>query len=80
MQIYFSGMFKNNFQETLLIPVHAIARGNNKAIRNEGFHHYLSKAQKINSADEVSLHQWLKGAFFALCDCNVGPVNGTDIS
>ena len=26
----FSGMFKKNFQETLLIPLHTVARGNRK--------------------------------------------------
>ena len=34
----FDGMFKKNFQETLPIPVHEIARGNHKAVINEGFH------------------------------------------
>ena len=33
----FSGMFNNTFQDTLLIPVHAVARVNHKAIRNEVF-------------------------------------------
>ena len=31
---HFFGMFKNNFQETLLIPVHAVARGKYKSIIN----------------------------------------------
>ena len=35
--VLFAGMFKKQFQETLLIPVHVVARGNHKAIRNEGF-------------------------------------------
>ena len=43
----FSGMFKKNFQETLLIPVHIVARSNHEAIRNEGFHMYLKKLQDI---------------------------------
>ena len=30
----FSGMFKNNFHETLLIPAHAVARVNDKSIIN----------------------------------------------
>ena len=34
----FDGMFKKNFQETLPIPVHEVARGNHKAVINEGFH------------------------------------------
>ena len=59
----FSGMFKKTFQETLLIPVHAVARGNHKKIINEWFHRYLNKVQKINSADKSSLHQWLQGVW-----------------
>ena len=31
---FFDGIFKNNFQETLLVPVHSDARGNHKAIIN----------------------------------------------
>ena len=34
----FSVIFKKTFQESLLIPVHAVARGNHKTIINEGFH------------------------------------------
>ena len=30
----FPGMFKKNFQDTLLIMVHSVARSNHKAIRN----------------------------------------------
>ena len=54
-----AGMFKKTFQETLPIPVHAVVRGNHKAIRNDGFHRYLNKVQKIKSADKGNLHQWL---------------------
>ena len=75
----FDGMFKKNFQETLLIPVNAVARNNRKAIINEEFHRYLNKVNKINSADKVRLHQWLQGVLFALYDWNAGPVDGTDI-
>ena len=39
----FDGMFKKSFQETLLIPVRAVARGNNKAIINEEICRYLNK-------------------------------------
>ena len=35
---FFPGMFKNNFQETLLITVDAVARDNHKGVINEGFH------------------------------------------
>ena len=73
-------MFKKNFRETFLIPLHAVARGNHKAIRNYGFCKYLNKVQKINSAEKVSLHQWLQGVFFSLYACNVGLVDGTDIA
>ena len=76
----FSGMFKNTFQETLLIPVHAGARDNHKSIRNEGFCCYLNKANKINSAEKVSLRHWLQGVFSALCDWNEVPVDGTDVA
>ena len=33
----FAVMYKNNFQETLLIPVHSVARINHKAIKMKGF-------------------------------------------
>ena len=36
----FAGMFKKTFQETLLIPVRAVARGHHKAIRNKRFYGY----------------------------------------
>ena len=62
----FSGMLKKKFQDTLLIPVHAVAKGNRKSIRNKGFHKYFNNSQKINSANKGSLHQWLKGDSFAL--------------
>ena len=44
---FFSGIFKNNFQENLLILVHAVARVNHKAIINEVLHRYLNKLYKI---------------------------------
>ena len=31
-------IFKETFQETLLIPIHAVERGNQKVVINEGFH------------------------------------------
>ena len=62
----FTGMFKKTFQETLLIQVHSVARVNHKEIRNEGFHRYLNKLHKVNSADKGILHQWLRGVLFAL--------------
>ena len=76
----FAGMFKKTFQGTLLISIHTVARGKYKAIRNEGFHRYLNKVQKINSADKVILHQWLHGVLFALYAWNAGPVDWTDIT
>ena len=78
--VLFAGMFKKQFQETLLILVHAVARGNHKAIRNAGFHRYLNKVKKINLAYKGSLHQWSQGVFFTLNDWNAGPVDGIDIS
>ena len=62
----FVGIFKKRFQETLLIPVNAFERGNHNSIENEGFHFYLDKFQKINSADKISLQNILQGVFFAL--------------
>ena len=76
----FAGMFKKTFQETLIIPVHAVKRENHTEIRNEGFHRYLEKAHKINSYDKGSLKQWLQGVFFVLYAWNTGPVEGTDTS
>ena len=61
-----AGGFKKNFQDTLLILVHVVARGNHKAIRNEGFRRYLNKVQKINSDDNGILHQFLQGLSFSL--------------
>ena len=75
----FSGMFKKTFQETLLIPVHAFSRGNQKAIRNEGFHRYLNKLHNINASDKGSFRQWLQGVFFAMYAWNAGPEDRTDI-
>ena len=73
-------ILKKTFQETLLIAVHAVARGNHKAIINEGFHRYLNKVQKINLAEKVILHQWLQGVSFTLYAWNAVPVEGTNIS
>ena len=42
----FAGMFKNTFQETLLIPVHTVPRGKHKAIKNEGFNMYLNRYRR----------------------------------
>ena len=75
----FYGIFNKTFQETLLIPVHAAKKGNQKAIINERFHMYLNKLQNTNSADKGSLQQWLQGAFFSLYAWNTGPVYGPDI-
>ena len=72
-------MFKNNFQEALLILIHAVARGNHKEIRNEGFHRYFNKVHKINSVDKVSLNQWSQGVLFALYTWNADPVDGDEI-
>ena len=47
-----SGIFKNNLQDNLLIPVHAVTRFDHKSIIYKGFHRYLNKLQMINSADK----------------------------
>ena len=67
-------------KDTLMIPVHAVARVKHKLIINEGFNQYLNRVQKINSAYKGSLHQWLRVVFFELCDCNAGPVYGIGIA
>jgi hypothetical protein len=75
----FSGVFKQLF--TLLqIPIHQISRENHKAIRNERFHRYLNKVQRINTADVASMFRWKQGALFALYAWNASPIDGTDIS
>ena len=60
----FAGIFKKTFHETLLNLVHAVARGKQKEVINEGFHWYMNKEQKINSADKVRLQKLLQGVFF----------------
>ena len=62
----FSGMFNKTFQHTLLIPVHDVARVNDKAIINRGFLKYFNKLQKINSSYKVSLHQWFQSLLFEM--------------
>ena len=62
----FTGMSKETFQETLIIAVHAVARGNHKENINEGFNRYFNKVHKINSADKGNLQQRLQGVLFAL--------------
>ena len=62
----FAGMLKITFQETSIIPVHVVAKGNHKEIINKEFNLYLKKFQKINAYEKGSLHQWLHGVFFAL--------------
>ena len=76
----FSGVFKEDFKETLLIPVHTVPSSNYREIINKRLHRYLNKAQKINSVEKFSLHQWLQGVFFAFYAWNVGPVDGTYIA
>ena len=60
----FSGMFNKNFQETIIIPVHVVAMGNQKAIINKGFRSYLNKAHNIDTADKLHLCQWFQRVFF----------------
>ena len=76
----FSWMFKNIFQETLLVLLHTVARVNLEEIIKEGFHIYLKKIHKINSIGKSGLHQWLKEVFLVLCVCNEGPVYGIEFS
>ena len=53
----FAGEFKGVFN-ILRIPVDSVSKENHKAVRNERFHRYLNKVQRINSADVGSLFQW----------------------
>ena len=71
----FAGMFRKKFHDTLIIPVHEVAKVNHKSIINEGFHRYLKKLQKIKSVYKVSLHQWLQVVLFAIYVWNTGPVD-----
>jgi hypothetical protein len=59
------GAFKQLFQ-ILRIPVDPVSQENHKAIRNEMFHRYLNKVQRINTADVDSLFRWKQGALFSL--------------
>jgi hypothetical protein len=74
----FAGVFKQLFQ-ILRIPVDAVSRENHKAIRNERFHRYLNKVQRINTADVDSLFRWKQGVLFSLYAWNAAPIDGTDL-
>lgn len=75
----FAGVFKQLFQ-LLMIPIHQVSRENHKAIRNERFHRYLNKVQRINTADTGSLFRWKQGVLFSVYAWNASPIDGTDIS
>ena len=62
----FSGILRKTFQETLLIPVHVFARGNQKAIINEGFYMYLNKVHNINSEEKVAFTNG-RNAYYLHC-------------
>jgi hypothetical protein len=74
----FAGVFKQLFQ-LLRIPVDAVSPENHKAIRNERFHRYLNKVQRINTADVDSLFRWKQGVLFSLYAWNAAPIDGTDL-
>ena len=74
----FAGTFKNLF-ELLRIPVDPVSRENHKAVRNERFHRYLNKVQRINTAETDSFFRWFQGVLFSLYAWNAGPIDGTDI-
>jgi hypothetical protein len=48
----------------LCIPVDAASRENHKAVRNERFHRYRKKVQRINTADIDSLFRWISFSFY----------------
>ena len=74
----FAGTFKATL-ELLRIPVEAVSRENHKAIRNENFHRYLNKVERINTADVGSLWRWKQGVLFAMYAWNASPADGTDV-
>jgi hypothetical protein len=74
----FAGIFREMCR-TLLIPIDTAAPENHKAVRNERFHRYLNKVQRINTANKDSMHQWKQGTLFALYAWNAAPIDGTDI-
>jgi hypothetical protein len=74
----FAGVFKQLFQ-ILRIPVDAVSRENHKAVRNERFHQYLNKVQRINNADVDSLFRWKQGVLFSLYAWNAAPIDATDL-
>jgi hypothetical protein len=75
----FAGSFKQLCSQ-LQIPVEAVSPENHKAIRNEHFHRFLNKIQKINTADSDDSFHWKQGTMFAIYAWNATPVAGTDIS
>ena len=77
--ILFVGVFKNTFQDNLLVPIHAVARANQESIIIERFNIHLNKVQKMNSAEKFIIHQCLKGLFFFLYVFNLVLVDGNDI-
>ena len=78
--MHFSRMFRNTLEKILLIPLHAVARGNHKSIIKEGFHGYFNRVHKINSSNNGIFHKWLQGLLFSLYDCNSVLVDRTAIS
>ena len=74
----FRGIFTTTFQN-LGIHIEVVASENHKAVRNERFHRYLNRVQRINTADTGSFFQWKQGVMFALYGWNAGPIDGTDI-
>ena len=74
----FAGIFKSLF-ELLRIPVEAVSRENHKAVRNERFHRYLNKVERINTAETENFFRWYQGVLFSVYAWNAGPIDGTDI-
>ena len=74
----FPRVFRNTFQEILIKPVHALARGNHKSIKNQWFHNYFNNFYIIKSAYKVIIHHILRGLLFILYACNTVPVDGME--
>eukprot|EP00957_Ditylum_brightwellii_P208021 15355524-Ditylum_brightwellii.AAC.1 len=74
----FAGMFKALFGP-LGVSVLAVDKENHKVVRNERFHKYLNKVQRIGAADRASMHQWRLATKFAAYAWNSALVDMTDI-
>ena len=64
----------------LQIRVHAVSKGNHRAILCERFHRYLNKVQKIHRTTVGNPDDWHTAMLLALYAWNAAPVDGTNIT